>query len=114
MNGHTKSERRDTLAQSLADAREHIQSLEREEQALLMAEETVSSAVREDERQARAQAGDRLLSACQQEVKKLKTLVEQARGANERLLKLDRPTVNGSPTSPTSGPLRGGSMSPRS
>ena len=89
LNGNTKSERRDTLAQSLDEAKAQISTLVREEQALVLAEHTVTTAVREAERQARAQAGDRLLSAYQQEVKKLKTLVEQARVANERLLALD-------------------------
>ncbi|MBA3754243.1 MAG: hypothetical protein H0X01_08930 [Nitrospira sp.] len=87
VNGNRKSERHDTLAQTLADAREQIRNFEREE-ALLLAEQTVSATVRDAERHARAQAGQRLLAAYQQHVKKLKALVEQARAVNEELLDL--------------------------
>jgi hypothetical protein len=89
LSGHRRSEQYDTLAHTVADAREQMQSLEREERALLLAEQTVSVAVRDAERQARAQAGQRLLAAYQQEIKKLKTLVDQAQVANDRLRDLD-------------------------
>jgi hypothetical protein len=89
VNGHTKSERHETLAHTLADAREQIQSLEREEQALFLAEQTVSVAVRDAERQAKSQACQRLIAAYQQEIRKLKALVEQAQLANDRLRDLD-------------------------
>jgi hypothetical protein len=89
VSGNRKSERHDTLAQTLADATEQIRRLEREEQALLLAEQTVSSAVHDAERQARAKAGERLLAVYRHEVEKLKTLVEQAQTVNERLIDLD-------------------------
>jgi hypothetical protein len=89
VHGNQKSEQHETLAHSLADARERIKNLEREEQALLLAEQTVSSAVRDAERQARTKAGERLLAVYRHEVEKLKTLVEQAQTVNERLIDLD-------------------------
>jgi hypothetical protein len=89
LSGNVKSERRDTLTQSLVDARQQIKDLEREEQALVLADQTVSSAIREAERQARAQAAERLLEAYHQEVQQFKALVEKIRAANDRLAELD-------------------------
>ena len=89
VNGNRKSEQHETLMQSLTEAKEQIRGLEREEQALVMAERTVSAAIREAERVAKAQAGARLVAATKQEVKKVRALIEQAQTANERLHALD-------------------------
>jgi hypothetical protein len=89
VNGSPQNERQDTLSITLAESREELRNLELEEKALLMAEQTVLAAVREAERQAKAQAGQRLIAAYQAEVKTLKALVDQAQTANDRLRDLD-------------------------
>jgi hypothetical protein len=89
VNGSPPTERQDTVSLSLAESREALRKLELDEKALLMAEQTVLTAVREAERQAKAQAGQRLIASYQQEIRKLKALVDQAQVANDRLRDLD-------------------------
>ncbi len=96
VSGKPKSERHDTLTSTLAESREELRTLELEEQALLLAEKTVSATLAKAERQARADAAQRLLSEYRQATNALRDILDQAEAANDRLVELDRALRNNS------------------
>jgi hypothetical protein len=84
VNGGPKTERQDTLTMKLIEAREQVRQLELDEQALIMAEETVSASLDDAIAEAHKQAAKQLMARYDLEYGNMKEILAQARIVNDR------------------------------
>jgi len=89
LNGHTKSDRFETLAHTIADAERRIASLERDERVLLKNHEKLSGSLKDAIEKAKNLARERIHSASLAKQEQLKELVLQAKAINDELLRLE-------------------------